>query len=102
VPSIYGLYIHVTWCRRVPNVPGSYIHVTVLGIERCQMCLARIYMLLYLVWKGAKCAWLVYTCYSTWYRKVRSLPGSCIHVTVLGIERCEVCLARIYMLLYLV
>jgi hypothetical protein len=84
---------------KVPSMYGFYIHV---GVEEGQTFLACIYMLLYLVHKSAKYSWLVYTCYCTWYRKVPNVPDSYIHVTVLGIEKCQIFMARVYTLLYLV
>jgi hypothetical protein len=123
VPSVPGLYMHVTvlgvegcqmclsftytymllyLCRRVSNVPGLYMHVTVTGVDVCQVCLGCTCMLPYLVYTSSNCAWVVHTCYCTWCRRVSNVSGLYIHVPVLGIDGCQMCLACTYMLLYLV
>jgi hypothetical protein len=78
------------------------MHVSVLGaVERCQVCLCCICMLLYQVLlKDAKYACDVYAHYCARCSWVPSVPELYMHVSVLGtVERCQVCLADICILL---
>ena len=69
-------------------------------VERCQVCHCFICLLLYWMQNGANCAWGFYACYGTGFRTVPNVPGFYIRVTVLDVERCQVCQGFVCVLLY--
>jgi hypothetical protein len=56
--SKFACYGYLPLGLKIFTVPGKAMHVTVTNVEGCQVGLAGVYMLLYLMQRGVKCAWV--------------------------------------------